>query len=159
LWRQRAKEADWQALSALPIRSDQGGIHRVETNEKKQFLDEFKDEWKSMWRNRLDDKVRAEGIVDKDYSLLSVDRGTVIIATRKFKLLDFRELLRNHELAQAAEMIIQPNPLVGGWGKFVRTALVTQNLKRQRGRAASIPYRNAGQQLKKGGRGWLHIRH
>jgi len=131
----------------------------VETNDKKQFLDEFKDQWKSMWRDRLDDKVRAEGIADKDYSLLSVDRGTVIIATRKFRLLDFRELLRSHELAQAGEVVVPPNPSVGGWGKFVRTALVAQSLKRQRRQAPSKPARNVDQQLKKGGRGWLHIRH
>jgi len=130
----------------------------VETTDKKQFLDEFKDQWKSMWRDRLDDKVRAEGIADKDYSLLSVDRGTVIIATRKFRLLDFRELLRNHELAQAGEVIVPPNPSVGGWGKFVRTALVAQNLKRQRRQGPPKLDRNVDQQLKKGGRGWLHIR-
>jgi len=130
----------------------------VETTEKKQFLDEFKDQWKSMWRDRLDDKVRAEGIADKDYSLLSVDRGTVIIATRKFRLLDFRELLRNHELAQAGEMVVPPNPSVGGWGKFVRTTLVAQGLKRRRRQAPPKLDRSVGQQLKKGGRGWLHIR-
>ena len=130
----------------------------METTDKKQFLDEFKDQWKSMWRDRLDDKVRAEGIADKDYSLLSVDRGTVIIATRKFRLLDFRELLRNHELAQAGEVIVPPNPSVGGWGKFVRTALVAQGLKRRRRQAPPKLDRSVGQQLKKGGRGWLHIR-
>ena len=130
----------------------------METTDKKQFLDEFKSQWKSMWRDRLDDKVRAEGIADKDYSLLSVDRGTVIIATRKFRLLDFRELLRNHELAQAGEMVVPLNPSVGGWGKFVRTALVAQDLKRQRRQAPPKLDRNVDQQLKKGGRGWLHIR-
>jgi hypothetical protein len=130
----------------------------VETTEKKQFLDEFKSQWKSMWRNRLDDRVRAEGIADKDYSLLSVDRGTVIIATRKFRLLDFRELLRNHELAQSGELIIPPSPSVGGWGKFVKTALVSERVKRRRRYAPSQPNRNADQQLKKGGRGWLHFK-
>ena len=109
----------------------------------------------SMWRNRLDDKLRAEGIADKDYSLLSVDRGTVIIATRKFKLLDFYELLHHHKLTGGGE-IIAPDPSIGGWGKFVRTVLVAQNLKRQRRQAPLKPDRNAGQQLKKGGRGWLH---
>ena len=130
----------------------------METTDKKQFIDEFKDQWRSMWRNRLDDKVRAEGIADKDYSLLSVDRGTVIIATRKFRLLDFRELLRNHELAQAGGMIVQPDPSVGGWGKFIRTALAAQNVKRQRRQAPQKLDRDVSQQAKKGGRGWLHFR-
>jgi len=129
----------------------------VETNEKKQFIDEFKDEWKSMWRNRLDDKVRAEGIADKDYSLLSVDRGTVIIATRKFKLLDFREVLQQHRLSGVGEMI-PPNPSVGGWGKFIRTALVAQKVKRQGRLAPPELGRSVDQQLKKGGRGWLHFK-
>jgi len=129
----------------------------VETNEKKQFIDEFKSQWKSMWRDRLDDKVRAEGIADKDYSLLSVDRGTVIIATRKFRLLDFYELLQHHKLTGGGEMI-PPDPSVGGWGKFIRTALVAQNLKRQRRQAPQKLGRDVDQQLKKGGRGWLHFR-
>ena len=129
----------------------------METTEKKQFMDEFKSQWKSMWRDRLDDKVRAEGIADKDYSLLSVDRGTVIIATRKFKLLDFRELLQHCMLTGGGE-IVPPDPSVGGWGKFMRTALVAQNLKRQRRQAPQKPDRDDNQQLKKGGRGWLHFR-
>jgi len=129
----------------------------VETSEKKQFIDEFKSQWKSMWRNRLDDKVRAEGIADKDYSLLSVDRGTVIIATRKFRLLDFYELLQHHKLTGGGEIILS-DPSVGGWGKFIRTALAAQNLKRQRRRVPQKPGRDIDQQLKKGGRGWLHFR-
>lgn len=130
----------------------------METTEKKQFMDEFKSQWKSMWHNRLDDKVRAEGIADKDYSLLSVERGTVIIATRKFRLLDFHELLQNHELTRSDHTIIPLDPSVGGWGKFVRTALITEGTKRRRRKAPSKPKGNIDGQLKKGGRGWLHIR-
>ena len=129
----------------------------METPEKEHLIDEFKSQWKSMWRNRLDDKVRAEGIADEDYSLLSVERGTVIIATRKFRLLDFRELLQHCALTGGGEGV-PPDPSVGGWGKFIKTALVTKNLKRQRRQAASVPYKNVGQQLKKGGRGWLHVK-
>ena len=130
----------------------------METTEKKQFIDEFKNEWKSMWRNRVDDKVRAEGIADKDYSLLSVDRGTVIIATRRFKLLDFYELLQQHRLLVGNE-IFPPNPSVGGWGKFVRTTLVSQNLTKRGRRIPPEPSKRSSQlQLKKGGRGWLHFK-
>jgi len=129
----------------------------VSTTEKKEFVEEFKDQWKSMWRNRLDDKVRAEGIADKDYSLLSVDRGTVIIATRKFKLLDFYELLQQHKLLMGDE-VTSPNPFVGGWGKFVRTALIPQRLIRRRRQMPEKLDKHRGQQLKKGGRGWLHFK-
>lgn len=130
----------------------------METTEKKQFIDDFKNQWKSMWRNRVDDKMRAEGIADKDYSLLFVDRGTVIIATRKFKLLDFYELLQQNKLLVGNE-VIPPSPTVGGWGKFVRTALVSQNLTKRGRRIPPKPgKRSTRLQLKKGGRGWLHFR-
>jgi hypothetical protein len=129
----------------------------VENTEKKHFIDELKGEWKSMWRNRLDDKVRAEGIADKDYVLLSVERGTVIIATRKFRLLDFGELIRYCALT-GSHAGVPPDPSVGGWGKFIRTSLPAQSFKRQRRQAAPMPYRNVSQQLKKGGRGWLHAK-
>jgi len=130
----------------------------VETTEKKQFIDEFRSQWRSMWHNRLDDRVRAEGIADKDYSLLSVDRGTVIIATRKFKLLDFKEILQQHDLSNVGE-VMPPSPSVGGWGKFVRAFLSPQNLEKRRRQMPLKLDRSADQQLKKGGRGWLHIKH
>ena len=130
----------------------------MENTEKKQFIDDFKNQWKSMWRNRVDDKVRAEGIADKDYSLLFVDRGTVIIATRRFKLLDFYELLQQNKLLVGNE-IVPPNPSVGGWGKFVRTTLVSQNLTKRGRRIPPEPIKRSSQlQLKKGGRGWLHFK-
>jgi len=130
----------------------------VETTEKKQFIDEFKSQWKNLWRSRIDDKVRAEGIADKDYSLLFVDRGTVIIATRKFKLLDFYELLQQNKLLAGGEIIIPPNPSVDGWGKFIRTALIQQGLTRRGRRVPLKSYKDSDQQLKKGGRGWLHFK-
>jgi len=130
----------------------------VETTERKQSVDDFKNQWKSMWRNRVDDKVRAEGIADKDYSLLSVDRGTVIIATRKFKPLDFYELLQQNRLL-LGNGIIPPNPSVGGWGRFIRTTLVSQNLTKRGRRIPQEPNKSpTRQQLKKCGRGWLHFR-
>lgn len=129
----------------------------MEATEKKQFVDDFKNQWKSMWRNRVDDKVRAEGIADKDYSLLFVDRGTVIIATRRFKLLDFYELLQQNK-SLADNEIVPPNPSVGGWGKFIRTSLINQGLTKRGRPIPPKPSKRSSQlQLKKGGRGWLHF--
>lgn len=125
--------------------------------EKKQFADDFKKQWKTMWRNHIDDKVRAEGIADKDYTLLFVERGTVIIATRKFKPLDFYEILRKHKSLNADEMI-SPNPSVGGWGKFARTVLSPKKAKIRRRQIPKKTKDNGCQQLKKSGRGWLHSR-
>jgi len=129
----------------------------VETNEKNQFIDEFKKQWKSMWRNRVDDKVRAEAVASDDYSLLFVDKGTVIIATRKFKLPDFYELLHQHKLLAANE-IISPDPSVGGWRKFIKAALTSQNLTRRGRPRPPKPGKHKAQQMKKGGKGWLHFK-
>jgi hypothetical protein len=128
----------------------------VETTEKKLFIDEFKSQWKSMWQNLLDDKIRAESISDKDYSLLPVDRGTVIIATRDFRLLDFNELLHDHGLEKGHE-VSPPDQSVGGWGKFIRTTLA-QSKRTKRGRSAPFRMGKHSGQLKKCGRGWLHFK-
>ena len=42
----------------------------------------------------IDDKVRAEDLASESFSLLFVKRGTVIKATRDFKALDLREIMR-----------------------------------------------------------------
>ncbi|MDH5462463.1 MAG: hypothetical protein OEX09_09630, partial [Candidatus Bathyarchaeota archaeon] len=51
----------------------------------REFVQELKQRWRILWRHRIDDKVRAEGIASKDYDLLFVDRGTVIVATKDYK--------------------------------------------------------------------------
>jgi len=120
-------------------------------------VDEVRIEWKLLWRSRIDDKVRAEGIADREYSLLFVERGTVIIATRDFKPLDLKAILHLHEI-QNVERSIPPHPSVGGWRKFARTVLNKQ--RRVRKWKKPMPRRNRKKnlQLKKGGRGWLHYR-
>lgn len=126
---------------------------------KRQLVEELKKQWKTLWRDRIDDKIRAEGIADKNYSLLFVERGTVIIASRKFKPLDFYEILQEHKFSNVNE-IIPPHPSVGGWGKFIRTVLKKQHPSaRQRNTSkCSMPEHKERLQLKKGGRGWLHFR-
>jgi hypothetical protein len=118
-------------------------------------IDAIKEEWRLLWLSRIDDKVRAEGIANQRFSLLSVERGTVIAATRAFKPLDLREILRSHNV-QDVDRVLGPQPSVGGWTKFARTVLNKQ--KRARKLRGSMPHRNRvkKQQLKKGGRGWLH---
>lgn len=127
----------------------------METVEKRQFIDEFKTQWKSMWRNRVDDRVRAEGIADRDYTLLFIDRGTVLIATRKFKLLDFHETLQQHKVFADYE-IASPNPSTGGWRKFSRTYLAEKKDGRRKVNGLRKSERKSTLQMKKGGRGWLH---
>ena len=81
---------------------------------------EIKSQWKRMWQERIDDHVRAEGVAFQDYDHLFVERGTVVLATRDFKLLSLKDILELHKVANA-ERFVPPNPNVGGWGKFVRT--------------------------------------
>lgn len=117
---------------------------------------EIKAQWKTLWRKRFDDKVRAEGIANADYPLLSVERGTILFATRRFKPPDLWDILEKNKIREA-HRVIQPSSAVGGWGKFIRT-VITAQIPRGRVRRAmeySAPQKQR-QQLKKGGRGWLH---
>ncbi len=128
----------------------------METSNLKEFVDDLRVQWKQLWRSRIDDKIRAEGIADQDYSRLFVEQGTVIVATRDYKPPDFVEILRKH-ISSGAEKVIPPAPAVGGWGKFMRSVRGKQR-GRTRRRAPPEPDRKKDQQRKKGGRGWLHIR-
>ncbi len=126
--------------------------------DRKEFVEDLKKQWKTLWRERVDDRVRAEAIADKNYDLLFVERGTVIFATRKFKMLSLREILQLHGVIDV-ERAIGPHPSVGGWGKFIKTTIVPQQRSRngKRVRRYFEFEEKEKQQLKKGGRGWLHI--
>jgi len=128
--------------------------------EKREFVEELKKQWKTLWRERIDDKVRAEGISNKDYSQLFVERGTIIMATRKFKAPDFYEILQQHLSSDSCEInSLLPSPTVGGWAKFIRnTRSLQQPLVRRRRISLIEPNKKASQQLKKCGRGWLHFK-
>jgi hypothetical protein len=128
----------------------------METNELKEFVDELRTDWRHLWRNRLDDKVRAEGIAYQDYSKLFVERGTVIMATRDFKPLEFFDIVKVY-LGFDAEKAVPPNSTVGGWGKFIRNKIRKQKNTTRRF-SPPKPTPKKGQQQKKGGRGWLHAK-
>jgi len=120
------------------------------------MVEELKIQWKKLWQERVDDKVRAEGIAIDDYSKLFVERGTIIHATRDFKALSFREILEQYQIVDV-DRFIPPSPYVGGLTKFIKTSIASQ---RSRKNTRASLYREAEkekQQSKKGGRGWLHI--
>ncbi len=125
------------------------------TSEQNAVVEGLKTDWKRLWRERLDDKVRAEGIAVSDYSSLFVQQGTVIHATRDYKALNFKEILEQHEI-ENSERYIQPSPQVGGWNKFIRTEITCQKPRRNTRAESYVPEKKAVQQPKKGGRGWLH---
>ena len=62
----------------------------------KELVESLKIQWKLLWSERFNDKIRAEDISLKDYTSLSVERGTVIHANRDFKTLTFKEILEQH---------------------------------------------------------------
>ncbi len=126
------------------------------STKQKEFIEELRIEWKRLWQERLDDRVRAEGVAIDDYDQLFVDKGTIIHATRDFKALNFKEILEEHQVMNA-ERYIPPDPHVGGWTKFVKMNITGQ--KSQRKRLAHIypEEKKEKQQLKKNGRGWLHV--
>ena len=128
----------------------------MEVTAYKKMVEELREQWRRLWRERIEDRVRAEGIADKDFSSLFVDKGTVITATRNFKQLRLREILQLHKL-QELDKFAPPSPDVGGWGKFIRTVVVTKRASfRVEETRRHLDDRKLRQQLKKGGRGWLH---
>ncbi|MCL5877786.1 MAG: hypothetical protein M1540_08255 [Candidatus Bathyarchaeota archaeon] len=120
----------------------------------KEYVDELKLEWKKLWRERIDDKVRAEGIAVNDYDSLFIDKGTVIHATRDFKVLNFKDILDQHQVTNA-ERYIPPDPKVGGWTKFVKDNITKQPTKKRA--TAYLEAKKEKPQAKKNTRGWLHI--
>lgn len=127
-----------------------------EYKEKKEFVEELKRQWKLLWWNRIDDKVKAEGIASQDFSMLFVESGTVITATRDYKPLDFVQILAKHDLVHL-ENVVSPRPAVGGYGKFAREVFGKKQVSALRRQILEEAPRRSGPR-KKGGRGWLHVR-
>ncbi len=121
----------------------------------KVIVERIKLEWRQLWLERFNDKVRAEGIANREFPLCFVDPGTVIVATRDFKPLNFKEILRLNRI-QNTERLIPPPPKVGGWHNFARTVLNKQKRHRSLVLEKPRPDRVKNLQLKKGGRGWVH---
>ncbi len=153
-WRREIR-ASPNFLSSAPTARRDNAVAKNENDAVHAQTDAIKEEWKLLWLDRIDDKVRAEGMASQCFPLLSVERGTVIVATRDFKPLDLREILRSHGV-QDVNHLLDPLPAVGGWTKFARTVLNRQT--RARKWAEIMPNRSnhAKAQLKKCGRGWLH---
>ncbi|MCW4014841.1 MAG: hypothetical protein NWF06_00565 [Candidatus Bathyarchaeota archaeon] len=129
----------------------------MERTEIKEFVDELRTDWKHLWQNRLDDKIRAEGIAQQDYSKLFVEQGTVIKATRDYKPLEFFDIVEGY-LGPNTTKAIVPNTTVGGWGKFIRNNIQKQKTTPKRTYTPPKPTHKKGQQQKKGGRGWRNVK-
>jgi hypothetical protein len=122
----------------------------------KEMVETLKVQWKKLWQERVDDRLRAEGIATANYCDLFVEKGTIIHATRNYKALDFREILEQHEV-ENIDRVIPPDPYIGGWNKFIKTNITNQRLRKRRRAELYFEEKKEKQQPKKGGRGWLHI--
>jgi len=125
------------------------------TLERNELVEHLKIEWKRLWQDRLDDKVRAEGIAMEDYRVLFVEKGTVINATRDFKALNFKEVLEQNQI-ENPEKFLPSSPHVGGWSKFIKTSIYVSNQNRHNSALRYVEPQREKQQTKKRGRGWLH---
>jgi hypothetical protein len=121
----------------------------------KEMVEEIRTQWKKLWQERLDDKVRAEGVATDAYCKLFVDKGTIIHATRNFKPLSFKEILEQNQV-ENVDRLIPPSPQLGGWTKFIKVTITNQRPQRNRRALAYVEPKKEKQQPKKGGRGWLH---
>ena len=121
----------------------------------KELVEELKIEWKRLWTERIDDKVRAEGIAIDNYSALFIDKGTIIHATRDFKALNFKDILEQHNVSKI-ERYIPTDSNVGGWGKFIKENITNQRSKKGKSADFHMEEKTKKQQLKKNGRGWLY---
>jgi hypothetical protein len=121
-----------------------------------EFLRNVKENWILLWNEIYNDKFRGEGVAVRDYPLLLTERGSVIFANRDAKVPILSEIL-NFWTAEGC--VYAPDPKVGGWGKFIRTYLVKRSEKSTSAKPKNSSKKDPGigRQLKKGGRGWLHI--
>ena len=122
----------------------------------KEMVEQLRLEWKRLWQERVDDKIRAEGIATADYCDLFVEKGTIIHATKDYKALNFREVLEQHKIAEV-DRLISPNPQIGGWTKFIKLNITGQRIRKKRRAELYFNEEKEKQQLKKRGRGWLHL--
>jgi hypothetical protein len=128
----------------------------MQTPQVKEFVSDLRTEWKCLWQEKIDDKVRAEGIAKHNYSKLSVEQGTVIRATRDYKPIEFYDIVEDYLGLDAGKAAV-PNKTVGGWGKFIKTNIQKPN---SRAKAYIPPQKKTpkGQPQRKGGRGWKHAK-
>ena len=119
-------------------------------------IDELRKQWKNLWQERLDDKIRAESIATSDYSLLFLEKGTIICATKDYKSVNLREIIDQHQISNP-DRFIPPDPKIGGLTKFIKRNFPNKSSYKQNQRNYAHIKPNKKQcHRKKGGRGWLN---
>lgn len=121
----------------------------------KKLVEELKVQWKLMWSERFNDKIKAEGVSVDNYISLMVERGTIIHATRDFKALSFKEIIKQNMIKEP-DRFLQPDVNAGGWNKFIKTKITGGTPKKTRRADDCVAEKSKKSQPKKNGRGWLH---
>ena len=124
----------------------------------RKMVTELRDQWNQMWWERIDDKIRAEGIANQDFPTLFVEQGSVIVATRSYRPPNFEEIVEKNKTAKMQDLPQPPHPSQGGYRKFIRDVIAKQ---KRHGRDNPTkqelkPKPKKKQPIKKQGRGWLH---
>lgn len=133
-------------------RSQQESAENANFEAQKKVVEGLKVQWKLMWSERYNDKAKAEGVSVHDYVELTVERGTILHASRDFKPLNFQEILKANKIEKPDRHA--PDATEGGWNKFIQT-----NVRSHRDVKSEVSVsvrKSISQQSKKGGRGWLH---
>lgn len=136
-----------------------GEDHKARAEAQKQLILELKAQWKLLWSERFDDRVRAEGVSVNDYAILDIEKGTIIHATKDFKILNLKQILEKHKV-ENPDRYVQPDVNVGGWNKFIKTEINGKVAKGSRAEAYVAEKKKTqskkvdSRQSKK--RGWLH---
>ncbi len=145
----------WKRELAISDDSLPNGSLENKVKAQKELVETLKVQWKLLWTERFNDKERAEAVSKKDYEILYLERGTVINATRDYKVLNFKDILEKHMIEQP-DRFIQPNANVGGWKQFVKTNISSNKPQRSDHTSEKVPKKQATVQSKKNKQGWLH---
>lgn len=108
-------------------------------------------EWKDLWINKYEDDVKGEGVSLKDYTLIEVDRGEIIYATRDYKRRSFRDILEKYLDKEEVERV-DIDPQTGGWKKFAKENFPGKKEKIKREKP--VIKNDLSQQQRKHGFGW-----
>ena len=110
-----------------------------------------KGEWHDLWQSKREDEIVAESISLKKYTWLEIEKGEIVRDSRHVGV-DLHSILqRNYGIDEAAR--INPDPAVGGYGKFVK-----ENLSKRRPSPREAPRVKVdlSQPQRKGGKGWIN---
>ena len=109
-----------------------------------------------MWHERINDPQQAEKIANNTYSSLFIEKGTIIHASRDFKIPSLREIMQLNQI-ENSDRYISLDPKVGGWTKFAKKYITPQKRNKKNLKPTDQKHINKKYSpQKKSRRGWIH---